>query len=329
MAALQEPFLIDEIVLAVEASAGIALFPEHGTTAEVLLQFADTAMYLAKASHQDIVVYDRALDGNDPRKLALLSQLRTAINHDEFVLHYQPLIDIGTDRIRGVEALVRWQHPTEGLLPPSQFIAFAEGTGFIHELTRHVLSAACRQARVWKDDGQPLVVSVNISARCLLDTTLPETVLAALTQFGLPVALLKLEITESAIIADPSRAQSVINRLHALGVALSIDDFGTGYTSLAYLRDLPVRELKIDQSFVSRMLFNDKDAVIVRTVVELAARLGLDSVAEGIEDAETLRALADLGCTIAQGYHLGRPMPADQFDAWLTARTHLISPAPR
>lgn len=327
MAALRDPFVIDEIALTVEASAGIAVFPEHGTTGEVLLQLADTAMYLAKANHEDIAVYDRNLDVNDPRKLALLSQLRTAINRNELVLHYQPLINIGTNELRGVEALVRWQHPQEGLLPPSEFIALAEGSGLIHELTRYVLRTACEQAKTWLDAGHPLVVSVNISARCLLDSGLPDSVVATLAQTGLPTRLLKLEITESAIISDPTRAQSVINRLHSMGVALSIDDFGTGYTSLAYLHALPVHELKIDQSFVSRMLFDDKDAVIVRTAVELATRLGLDSVAEGIEDAETLSALADLGCTIAQGYHLGHPMPAARFNTWLVERAAAFAPA--
>jgi diguanylate cyclase (GGDEF)-like protein len=317
LAALAEPFVVDEVSLAVEASAGIALSPGHGDTGELLLQRADIAMYLAKANHDDIALYDTALDGHNPRKLTLLSQLRSAVERSELVLHYQPLINIDSCHVIGAEALVRWQHPDDGLLPPSEFLPLAEGSGLIHELTRFVLHAACLQAKTWETCGQPLVVSVNVSARCLLDATLPETVVSTLVRTELPPHLLKLEITESAMIADPDRSQAIIGRLHALGVALSIDDFGTGYTSLASLRDLPVQELKIDRSFVTHMLTQTKDAVIVRTGVELAQRLGLDSVAEGIEDAATLTALSELGCTTAQGFHLGRPMPADTFQAWL------------
>jgi diguanylate cyclase len=320
LAALQQPFLVHEVSLAVEASVGIAVSPEHGDTGEVLLQRADIAMYLAKANGEDVAVYESGLDEYHPRKLALLVQLRSALERDELVLHYQPLVHISTGQVRGAEALVRWAHPEEGLVPPSEFIPLAEGSGLIHQLTRYVLLAACLQAKLWEQSGLPLVISVNISARCLMDTTLPGAVAASLEAAGLPARLLKLEITESAIIADPVRTQSVISRLHWLGVGLSVDDFGTGYTSLAYLRDLPVQELKIDRSFVGTMLTKHKDAVIVRTGVELAERLGLDSVAEGIEDAETLAALAALGCTIAQGYHIGRPMPADLFAVWLAHR---------
>jgi EAL domain-containing protein (putative c-di-GMP-specific phosphodiesterase class I) len=249
--------------------------------------------------------------------LALLADLRQAVDRDELVVHYQPQIDIASSGVEGVEALVRWQHPTEGLLFPTEFVPLAEGSGFIHELTRHVVSRAARDAMAWQEAGRPLRVSVNVSARCLLDTGLPETVAAILTTAGLPAHLLTLEITESAIIAHPVRAQDVINRLHDLGVALSIDDFGTGYTRLAYLRDLPVQELKIDKSFIMRMRYDRKDAVIVHTTIELAQRLGLRSVAEGVEDNATLRALDALGCTTAQGFYLSRPLPVDQLARWI------------
>jgi diguanylate cyclase (GGDEF)-like protein len=331
LAALHEPFVIDEIALAVEASAGLAVSPGHGTTGQVLLQRADIAMYVAKANHEDLTVYDRALDDHNPRRLRLLSQLRNAVDHGELVLHYQPLVDIASNQVRGAEALVRWQHPDEGLLPPSEFLPLAEGSGFIHELTRHVLQTACTQAKAWQQAGRPIVVSVNISARCLLDSALPDDIGAALHDVGLPARLLKLEITESAIMTDPVRAKLIINRLHEMGLALSIDDFGTGYTSLSYLRDLPIRELKIDRSFVMRMLHEHNDAVIVQTGTELAHRLGLTSVAEGIEDAGTLTALTALGCTTAQGYHLARPMPVDRFNTWLDQwnHDHLALPAQR
>ncbi|HZV26800.1 MAG TPA: EAL domain-containing protein [Acidothermaceae bacterium] len=315
--ALHEPFMVDDVSLAVEASAGIVVWPAHGDTGDLLLQHADIAMYLAKSRHEDVALYSSALDGHNPRKLTLLSQLRGAVDNGELTLHFQPLVNFGSGAVVGAEALVRWNHPDEGLLLPGEFVPLAEGSGFIHELTRFVLYAACEQAKVWEACGVPLVVSVNISARCLLDTALPQSVAATLVATGLPPHLLKLELTETAIIADPDRARSIIGRLHTLGVGLSVDDFGTGYTSLSSLRDLPVQEFKIDRSFVTNMVTNPKDAIIVRTGVELAHRLGLDSVAEGIEDAETYAALAALGCTTAQGFHLGRPMPSDDFDSWL------------
>ena len=328
LAALNAPFVIDDMALAVEASAGLASYPHDGDTGELLLQRADIAMYTAKSNHDSLAVYDRALDDYNPRKLALLADLRQAVDRDELVLHYQPEIDVATLRVHGVEALVRWQHPAEGLLAPAEFMPLAEGSGYIHRLTRYVLTRAARDAKAWEQAGQPLQVSVNISARCLLDSELPQTVATTLAAVGLPAHLFKLEITESAIIADPVRAQDVINRLHHLGVALSIDDFGTGYTSLAYLRDLPVQELKIDQSFIVRMLYDHKDAVIVRTVIELAQRLGLDSVAEGVEDTATLAALDALGCTTAQGFHLSRPLPVHDLASWIDTWTSTHHPVP-
>ncbi len=317
---LREPFVVDAMTLVVEASAGIAMAPDHGSTGELLLQHADVAMYLAKAQHLDVVAYSPDLDAHEPRRLTLLSQLRNAVDEGELVLHYQPLLHLPTGRVRGVEALVRWQHPQEGLLPPSEFVPLAESSGLVHALTRSVLATACTQASAWTAAGRPLVVAVNISARSLMDVTLPDAVAEQLAASGLPAHLLKLEITESAVIADPERALVVLGRLRGLGVGLSVDDFGTGYTSLAHLRELPVQELKIDRSFVTGMLDEPKNAAIVRTGIELAARLGLTSVAEGVEDASTLAALAALGCTTAQGYHLTRPLPVEQLERWLDAR---------
>ena len=317
LATLHAPFVVDDVALVVEASIGLASYPADGDTGELLLQRADIAMYTAKGNHEHVAVYDRTLDGHNPRKLALLAGLRQAVDHDELILFYQPFVDLATFRVRGVEALVRWQHPTEGLLTPGEFVPLAEGSGFIHQLTRSVLVSAIRAAKMWERAGQALQVSVNISARCLIDTELPVTVADALAAAGLPARLLKLEITESAIVGDPLRALEVINRLHQLGVALSIDDFGTGYTSLAYLRDLPVQELKIDQSFIMRMLYDRKDAIIVRTIIELAQRLGLETVAEGIEDALTMSALDLLGCTTGQGYHLSRPLLSSALAPWI------------
>lgn len=327
LTALRAPFMIDGVALVVEASAGLASYPRDGDTGDLLLQRADIAMYVAKTNHQDLATYDSALDDYNPRRLALLADLRQATERDELVLHYQPLVNIATSQVHGVEALVRWQHPAEGLLPPAEFIALAEGSGFIHELTRYVLTRAIRDAKKWEQDGHPLQVSINISARCLLDNDLPQIVSNTLTANDLPAHLVKLEITESAIIADPIRAQDIIARLHGLGVRLSIDDFGTGYTSLAYLRDLPIDELKIDRSFVTHMKQEHKDAVIVRTAIELAHRLGLDSVAEGIETADVLLDLGALGCTTAQGYQFSRPLPENDLLDWINAWNTNPSPS--
>ncbi|MFD0481958.1 EAL domain-containing protein [Kineococcus sp. GCM10028916] len=319
--ALREPFVVGELTLLVAASAGIAMSPEHGSTGELLLQHADVAMYLAKAQHLDLAAYSSGLDAHEPRRLTLLSQLRTAADTGELVLHYQPLLHLPSREVRGVEALVRWQHPQEGLLLPSDFVPLAESSGLVQVMTARVLSQACAQASAWLAAGRPLVVSVNVSARSLVDATLPESVAENLAVAGLPAHLLKLEITESAVIADPVRAQDVLARLRDLGVGLSVDDFGTGYTSLAHLRQLPVQELKIDRSFVTTMLSEPRNAVIVQTGVELATRLGLTSVGEGVEDAATLEALAALGCTTAQGFHLARPLPPAALERWLTAWT--------
>jgi len=302
MEALTRPFLVDGLSLTVEGSAGIAVFPQDGTDVKQLVQRADIAMYVANKNHTVFASYDPRVDEHNLRKLTLLSELRRAVADNELVMHYQPAVDLLGGAVLGVEALVRWQHPVEGLLPPNAFIPLAEGSGFIHELTTDVLNLSLDQAARWAVAGTPLVVSVNISARCLLDSTLPDTVRRALSRTGVPADLLLLEITESAIMADPVRAGEVIHRLHDLGVHLSIDDFGTGYTSMSYLRDLPVDELKIDQSFVKRMLHDTKDAVIVRTSIDLAQRLGLRAVAEGVEDDATWRALQVLDCDAAQGY---------------------------
>ena len=328
--ALTHPFIVEGLSLVVEASAGLAMFPQDGTSPELLLQRADIAMYVAKTTHARVTRYDGRLDEHNPRKLALMAELRRAVGEDELVMHYQPTVDLLTADVLGVEALVCWQHPVEGVRAPDQFIPLAESSGFIHELTRHVLNLSLDQAKMWIDSGAPLSMSVNLSARCLLDSTLPETVRIALERTGVPAGLLMLEITESAIMSDPVRAGEVIHSLHGLGVMLSIDDFGTGYTSMSYLRDLPVDELKIDRSFVMRMLRDTKDAVIVHTSIDLAHRLGMRAIAEGVEDEITWQALQALDCDAAQGYLFSRALPGDRLSAWLTLwRTeHSIPQAP-
>ena len=324
-AAIEEPFTVRGLTLDIDASVGVAAYPEHGNDAQELLQRADVAMYAAKATHAGYVVYDPSLDRHSPRRLTLLGQLRRALTSGELVLHYQPKAELGTGRILGVEALVRWQHPEHGLLGPDEFIPLAESTGLIRPLTSHVLAVALRQCRQWLDAGQRLSVAVNLSARCLLDLSLPAEVAQLLATWQVPAGQLMLEITESAFMTDPDRALEVLARLHGLGAQLSIDDFGTGYSSMAYLKSLPVQELKVDRSFVMQMLSNPSDAVIVRSTVDLGHNLGLRVVAEGVEDEPTLQELAALGCDIAQGYHLARPMPAADLAAWLADRPQPVA----
>jgi diguanylate cyclase len=319
-AAIEAPFQVDGLTLDVDASIGVAAYPDHGAGADELLQRADVAMYAAKAAHLSYVVYDPGLDRHSPRRLGLLGQLRRAIATGELVVHYQPKADVRSGRIIGVEALVRWQHPEYGLLGPGEFVPLAETTGLIRPLTSYVLEAALRQCRGWLDAGRDLSVAVNLSTRCLLDLALPDQVIGLLKDTAVAPERLVLEITESSIMTDPARALEILNRLHALGVQLAIDDFGTGYSSMAYLKSLPVQELKVDRSFVQHLHDNQSDAVIVRSTVDLGHNLGLRVVAEGVEDKATLGELASLGCDSVQGYYLAKPMPEAELVAWLAAQ---------
>src|SRR5450756_2308688 len=319
-AALESPFHIEGLDLDVEASVGVVLSGEHGADATTLQQRADIAMYVAKSQNLGVFAYDPAVDGHSPAKLALLGDLRRALDRDELVLHYQPKVSISTGDVIGAEALVRWQHPDRGLVPPDDFIPLAEHTGLIGPLTRHVLDSALGQIRAWADVGRPLQVAVNLSARNLLDERLPAMVAELLTVHGVPAALLELEVTEPGLMTEPGRAQRLLEQLARLGVAISVDDFGAGYTSLGQLKDLPVSELKVDRSFVTTMTEDRSNALIVHSVVDLGHNLGLTIVAEGVETAEALTALAGVGCDVAQGYHLARPMPVDAFDTWAAGR---------
>ncbi len=315
--ALAKPFLVEGMLLAVDASVGLAVFPNDGDTSELLLQRADIAMYVAKRTQLGPVFYDISVDEHNPDKLALLSRIRQAINTGELVVHYQPIINLSSGAVAGAEALVRWEHPDKGLIAPTEFIPLAESSGDIRQLTAFVLSTALDQCRRWLNQGDSLIVSVNVSARLLLDAELPDLVGNALIKAKIPGTMLKLEITESAIIADPPRALEILNKLGRLGVCISVDDFGTGYSSIAYLRDLPVQELKIDRSFVARMLQDERDATIVRTSVELAHRLGITVVAEGVETQEVHDCLRDLPGDYGQGYYYSPALPADEFGVWL------------
>jgi diguanylate cyclase (GGDEF)-like protein/PAS domain S-box-containing protein len=323
--ALDEPFPLDSINLTVGGSIGAALCPEHGTTADELLQRADIAMYAAKSNHTGYMLFDTSQDSSDPRKLTLASDLRAGIEQNRLVLHYQPKVDAQTGALLGAEALVRWQHPEHGLISPDEFIPLAEHTGLITPLTTFVLNAALQQCRSWLQAGHEVPIAVNISTHRLLDLSFPTEVTNQLTRCQVPARLLTLEITESAIMADPDRAMQVVQQLHDLGVHLSIDDFGTGYSSMAYLKNLPVHELKIDRSFVSNMTTNERDAVIVRSTVELGRNLGLHVIAEGVEDSATWTELDAVGCHAIQGYYVSRPVTPNGFQEWLDRQA---TPAP-
>jgi EAL domain-containing protein (putative c-di-GMP-specific phosphodiesterase class I) len=275
-------------------------------------------MVVAKQRKSGYVVYDPAAEQQAPNRLALLGDLRRAIDaDDQIVVHYQPKVGLDGGRLVGVEALVRWQHPQLGRLAPDAFIPMAETTALIIGLTGKVLDIAVRQARQWSRAGLRIPVAVNLSTRCLHDPALADRVLELLDRHGVPPALLELEITESMVMVDPDRALQVLRRLHEAGIRISVDDFGTGHSSMAYLKELPVDELKIDRSFVLEMTRDGGDAVLVQSAIALGHNLGLSVVAEGVETPEVLAALDALGCDVAQGFHLGRPMPAEEFEAWL------------
>jgi diguanylate cyclase (GGDEF)-like protein len=315
---LGRSFEIDGLSLEVGASVGIACFPEHGEDGETLLQRADIAMYVAKNAGSGARLYEIEHDKHSVQRLALAGELRRAIEHDELVLHYQPKIDVATGRIVGAEALCRWQHPSLGLVMPNEFVPMAEHTGLITPLTRRVLELALAQIGRWHEAGHRLSVAVNLSARSFLDAHLLEEELPRLIrQAGIDPALLELEITESMIVGDPDRARAVLEGLNRLGVTLAIDDFGTGYSSLAYLRLLPVDEIKIDRSFVFEMAGDRSGETIVRSIIDLAHNLGLRAVAEGVEDQALLTRLTELGCDVAQGFHISRPLPPHRFDQWV------------
>jgi diguanylate cyclase (GGDEF)-like protein len=314
---LRDPFELDEMVVDVQASVGIALFPEHGHGVELLLQKADVAMYRAKETRSDVALYDERHDHHSPAKLALTAELRTAVDSDEIVLWYQPELDLRTREVMAVEALVRWDHPRLGVLPPSSFVRMAEATNLIKPLTQRVMEVALLQVADWHAMGLEIAVAVNISAQVLVDQSFTQQVVAALRRTGVAPHCLKLEVTETALMSDPVTARTVLRELDALGCEISIDDFGTGYSSLAYLADLPVSEVKIDRSFVSRMAAGSSEKVIVNSTIDLAHHLGLRAVAEGVEDWAMLPELEALGCDAAQGYAISHPLAGPDVTRWM------------
>lgn len=327
--AFEAPFMLDDLPIEVQATVGVALCPLHGTDADSLLRYADMAMYKAKALRQHHAVYDPATDHANAAKLALVAQLREAIQNDRLILYYQPKIAVATSAVVGLEALVRWVHPVRGMIYPDEFIPVAERTGLVTAMTLWVLASALDQLATWRSAGYSFSVSVNLSTRDLQDETIVQHVRELLVISGVPAAALMLEVTESAVMVEPERSRQVLNQLRSLGVRTSIDDFGIAYSSLAYLKDLPADQIKVDKSFV--MNFADlRNIAIVRAIVTLARDLGREVTAEGVEDAAALRTLNEMHCDTAQGYHIARPMPADAVPAWIDAwqRSHAAPPQP-
>jgi len=312
LAALIVPIVLPGASVSTRASIGIAL-GGPGFTGADLLRHADTAMYAAKAGDNPVVVYTDELDQGRAERLRMLADLTLAFEDEQLELRYQPQLDLQSGEMTSVEALVRWQHPSRGLLEPDCFVPLAESSGHIEELTRQVLRQALRQCRRWRDDGLDLVVAVNLSARNVNNANLPENVAAALAEAGLPADRLIMEITESSVMGDPRHTVPILQRLADIGVTLSLDDFGTGYSSLAYLQKLPVREVKIDKSFVMGLTGGHEaraSSVLVRSILTLGGNLDLRVVAEGVESAEVLELLRGLGCDVAQGHHIARPLRA-------------------
>jgi len=305
--ALSGAFCVDGVELDIDASVGVAVSGLHGDDAQTLLQRADIAMYVAKHQKRGVAAYDPVHDDHSPERLSLLGELRRGLERGELFLQYQPKVDLATGNLAGVEALVRWQHPERGLVPPDDFIPLAEHTGLIGLLTMSVMRMALAQARAWSDSGFRIPVAVNISARNLSDESFADKVQALLDEYGVAAELLGVELTESATMLEPEQAACILDRLHAMGVRMAIDDFGAGYTSLAHLKNLPIRELKIDKSFILSMHRSPETAMIVKSMIELGHNLAMTVVAEGIETPQAMETLAALGCDIGQGYHLCRP----------------------
>lgn len=312
----EHTFIVEEHSISVRTSVGVALFPDHGEDVTSLMRKADIAMYTAKQSGSGYAIYSKDKDNNTLNRVTLMNDLRTAIEYNTLMLYYQPKVNLKTGIITDVEALLRWNHPNYGFIPPDEFIPIAEQNGLIKQLTMWVLDQALQQCNTWHKLGINIGVAVNLSTKNLQDMTLPEQVSELLTKWNISPSNLILEITESSLMADPVQAMEVLQRLKKLGISLSIDDFGTGYSSLAYLKNLPVDEIKVDKSFVMEMNQFNTDSMIVRSVINIAHNLGLKVVAEGVENQLIWEMLNSLNCDTAQGYFISRPIPGDALYQW-------------
>ena len=323
--AMARSFVIEGHRLALGISIGISLYPAHGEDGAVMMRQAEAAVVQAKRDNSGFAIFSGKDDGEGADRIAMAGDLRAAIEHDELAIHYQPKVSFETGSLCGAEALLRWESTRHGMVPPDTFIPLAEETGLMNPLTRWVLNGALSQQSRWRAEGLVVPVSVNLSPTTLHNSGFPDQVGALLRKWGIPANHLVFEITESSIMSDVARATETVSCLNEMGVRISIDDFGTGYTSLAYIRKLPVSEIKVDKSFVLNMRESKDDAVIVRSVVDLGHNLGLEVVAEGIEDVETWDMLARLGCTTAQGYYICRPVEPAAMAEW--ARGHSATAA--
>ena len=326
---LEAPFVLGDSTFGIEASVGIAAAAsDEQPTLEELLRQADIAMYKAKAARSGFAHYAASNHDGTPNRLTLLCELRQGLDCEEFVVYYQPKIAVDTGELVGVEALVRWQHPTRGLLLPAEFIALAEESTLIHRLTTVVLDSALHCCRTWLEQGLRLPVAVNVSARSLCDPQFPALVSDRIANAGVPASLLTIELTEGTALAHPGVALRILQKLRDTGVHISVDDYGTGYSTMAYLKNLPVTELKIDQTFITGLSNDPHDAAIAHSATELGHNLGLSVVAEGVEDEMTLTTLKSIGIDVAQGYHIGRPMPENLLLRWIEERARALTPNP-
>jgi diguanylate cyclase (GGDEF)-like protein len=314
---LEIPFALKDAIIEVGASIGIAFYPDHGEEGDVLFQRADMAMYATKQAGGGYMVYATEHEQSSPRRLMLTGKLRRAIENGGLELYYQPLVNLKTNRVIGVEALARWPHPQLGPIPPDQFLPLAELTGLIRPFTQWVLKVICRRSEEWKKEGISLPISVNLSARNLQEMQFSDQVDEMIRNGRLQAGLLEFEITESMIMANPQRAMQVLARLSAMGIPLSIDDFGRGYSSLRYLKKLPVKKIKIDKSYIIDQVKHEGDVAIVQAIINMGHSLGLEVIAAGVEDQVTQDRLQVLGCDIVQGYHISDPLPAGEFIQWL------------
>ena len=317
LGAFAEPFVLDGLDLQVDTSIGLAMLPDHADDVTTLMRRADVAMYVAKAAHSGVATYSSDGDDHDTQRLMLLSDLRRALDLDQLEIYYQPKVSLQTGEVVGLEALLRWHHPEHGLVPPDDFIPLAERTGLIHMVTRHVLRLVVAQLAIWDREGKEIPVAVNLSARNLMEASFVEYIADLLDEFKVHPCLLELEVTESAMIEDPKRAHDMLDALAALGLQIAVDDFGTGYTSMSQLERMPLRTLKIDRSFVVRMLEDPGGAVLVKAIVDLAHEFNLIVVAEGVEQPEMIVELQRLGCDVAQGFHWSEAVPAHEIQGVL------------
>jgi diguanylate cyclase (GGDEF)-like protein/PAS domain S-box-containing protein len=317
---IEQPICIDEVTLSVGASMGLVSYPEHGPDIQTLLRRADVAMYTAKKDGSGYAIYSMEQDQNDPHRLQLMGDLRAALDKEELHLVYQPKAFLKNKQVLSVEALLRWNHPKYGQIPPSEFIPLAEQLGVIHSITTWVLTEAIKQSKKWRLADIDIEIAVNLSVRNLQDAELPSRLKDLLHQYDVSPDKITLEITESFIMADPDRAKEVLMKIHQMGIKLSIDDFGTGYSSLAYLKTLPVNTIKIDKSFIADMANDEVDSMIVRSIIYLAHNLGLLVIAEGVEDEKSWDLLTSYGCDIAQGYYLQKPLSEERLTGWLQNR---------